>query len=80
MSIFNRVVRKLRQKIDDKHRDPAKNTNGAAFEVDNWLLSDFIVKKLMPVVGVRPYPIAELNLMVSAICRFKPEHQARAGF
>lgn len=73
MSIYRRAVRKLRRVIGSDQEEPAKNTQCSEFEVDNWTISEFIIKKLIPVVGIHPYPITELNLMVAAICRLKPE-------
>ena len=49
-----------------------KNTQGE-FEVNNWIISEFIVEKLVPVVGVHPFPLDELSLMTAAVCRFQPE-------
>lgn len=52
--------------------DPTVNPNASEFEVNNWILSDFVLEKLVPVVGVRPFPLNELMLMAGAVCRFKP--------
>lgn len=52
--------------------DPAKNTGSAEFEVNNWVISQFIVDTLVPVVGVHPFPLDELMLMTGAVCRVKP--------
>lgn len=46
---------------------------GTEFEVNNWVTSDFIVNKLVPIVGFHPFPLNELMLMTSAVCYFKPE-------
>jgi cephalosporin hydroxylase len=51
---------------------PVRNPGSAYFEVDNWVVSDFIVRELVPLVGMRPYPLNELCLMVGAVCRFEP--------
>ena len=56
------------------YEDPSKNLNATEFEVNNWIISDFVVEKLVPVVGVRPFPLNELMLMTAAVCRFKPEY------
>lgn len=56
-----------------KFVDPAKNLTSTEFEVNNWEVSDFIVNKLVPVVGFHPFPLNELMLMTSAVCYFKPE-------
>jgi cephalosporin hydroxylase len=54
--------------------DPARNVGLSEFEVDTWLLSSFVVAKLVPAVGVRPYPLNELMLMAAAVTRFRPTH------
>ena len=73
MSKIKLFLRKLpfferKQKIE-----PALNINCSQFEVNNWTISEFIVNKLVKISGVHPYPLAELNLMVAAICWFKPQ-------
>ncbi|MCU0435796.1 MAG: class I SAM-dependent methyltransferase [Bacteroidia bacterium] len=55
-----------------KFENPAKNSQGE-FEVNNWITSEFIVQKLVPVVGVHPFPLDELSLMTATVCRFRPE-------
>lgn len=52
--------------------DPTKNAQCTAFEVDNWILSEFTLRQLVPVVGIHPFPLNELMLMSGAVCRFKP--------
>ena len=54
--------------------DPAVNTHCAEFEVNNWIISEFVVGTLVPIVGVHPFPLNELFLMVSAVCRLKPDY------
>jgi cephalosporin hydroxylase len=56
------------------HGVPIVNPSASEFEVDNWLVTDFIVERLLPIVGTRPFPLEELALMVSAVCRFQPTH------
>ncbi len=56
-----------------KFEDPTKNLTSTEFEVNNWEVSDFVVKKLVPVVSFHPFPLNELMLMTSAVCYFKPE-------
>ena len=52
--------------------DPVVNPASAEFEVNNWIISEFVLKVLVPVVGIRPFPLNEQMLMVSAVCRFRP--------
>ncbi len=53
--------------------DPAKNLDCTEFEVNNWVVSDFVVNTLVPVVNFHPFPLNELMLMTATVCRFKPE-------
>jgi cephalosporin hydroxylase len=73
MKIYSRVARKLKHMVGFNRADPVRNFNCSEFEVDNWVISDFLVRRLIPVVGIHPYPIAELNLMIAAMCRVKPQ-------
>lgn len=54
------------------YTDPAKNITATEFEVDNWVLSRFVLQTLVPAVGFHPFPLNELMLMSGAVCRFKP--------
>ena len=44
------------------------------FEVGKSRVSEFVIQQLVPIVGVTPFPLDELMLMVSTICRFSPTH------
>ena len=57
-----------------KFQDPVLNSDGSEFEVNNWIISKFVVNVLIPIVDVHPFPINEQMLMVAAVCRFKPSH------
>lgn len=52
--------------------DPAVSHGGSEFEVNKWTVSEFVVKQLVPTVGVHPFPLDELMLMTAAVCKFKP--------
>lgn len=52
--------------------NPAKNTHCREFEVDNWAISQFVLRKLVPVVGTSPFPLHELMLIVATVCRLRP--------
>ncbi len=56
-----------------KFQSPVINHSGVEFEVNNWIVSDFIVNRLSPIVGFHPFPLNDLMLMTSAVCYFKPE-------
>lgn len=68
------LAKKILSKIGVTKSEPAPNPESAEFEVNNWALSEFVLSRLVPVVGVHPYPLSELMLMAGAICRFKPTH------
>src|SRR5207245_8967376 len=72
--LWNRIAIRVIRLSKGKIQDPAVNVNCSEFEVNNWIISEFIFQKLVPIVGVTPYPINELALMVSAVCRLKPTH------
>jgi cephalosporin hydroxylase len=42
-------------------------------EADKWTLSEFVLEKLIPIVGIHPYPLDELLLMCSTLAYFKPD-------
>ena len=69
------ILRKLRGVIQQSRGiwpDPARNIDASEFEVDLWILSRFLLKKIVPVVGTHPYPLNELLLMTAAACRLRP--------
>jgi len=47
---------------------------GSEFEVRNDIVSQFILKKLVPIVGINPFPLNELNLLTASVCVFRPSH------
>ncbi len=51
-----------------------KNADFHRFGVDAWATSEFIQRRLVSIVGARPYPLNELMLMVAAVCGFSPTH------
>lgn len=58
----------------NKNKSPTLNLVCTEFEVDCWIISEFILKELIPIVGIRPYPLQEQMLMVATIVRLKPTH------
>ncbi|MES2893447.1 MAG: CmcI family methyltransferase [Bacteroidota bacterium] len=63
-------------KIIKKITAPAytRPMDAGRFEVNNWDLSSFILKKLIPVVGHHPFPLNELALMTAAVAWTRPTH------
>lgn len=65
----------LRKKKSRKHyHSPIKNPNCINLEVDKWNTSEFVLNRLVKVVGIRPYPLDELMFMTASICYFRPTH------
>lgn len=52
--------------------NPVKNREATELEVDAWNISSFVIKRLVPVVGVHPFPLHELMLMTAAVCWIRP--------
>ena len=57
-----------------KYPDSVVNPDCSEFEVSNLIISKFVLKELVPIVGIKPYPLNELMLMTAAVCRFRPTH------
>jgi len=53
---------------------PIRNHDCDYFETDNFVLSRFVIERLIPIVGYEPFPINELILMSAALCRVSPTH------
>lgn len=69
------IARKIRgrtQQPAGEWPDPVRNPMASEVEVDLWILSRFLLEKIVPIVGTRPYPLNELLLMTTAACRLKP--------
>src|SRR5262245_43492210 len=52
--------------------NPTRNAECSEFEVDNWVVSRFVLERLIPIVGTEPFPLNELVLMAAAVCRLAP--------
>lgn len=72
-----KILDKLRSRSSHAklpNADPARNRDCSELEVDAWQLSTFVVERLIPVVGMHPFPLQELMLLSAAVCRFRPSH------
>lgn len=45
---------------------------GSVFEVDCWALSELLLEKVIPKIGIRPYPLNEQMLMAAAVAFVQP--------
>jgi cephalosporin hydroxylase len=74
MNSFRRLFGLTRTPLQGNGQDPTVNVTCSEFEVNNWVVSEFLVSRLVPAVGIHPFPVNELFLMVAAVCRLKPTH------
>lgn len=72
--MITKIKKLFNKKQMEMIKDPALNINCSEFEINNWELSEFILKKVIPVLGVRPFPLNELLLMSGSVAYFKPTH------
>jgi cephalosporin hydroxylase len=49
------------------------NSHCSEIELNKWEFSKFIVRKLVPVAGIHPFPLDELMLMATAVVHFRPD-------
>lgn len=57
-----------------KFPNPIVNPECSELEVNKWVVSDFVLKNLIPTVGINPFPLDELMLMATAVTYFKPNY------
>ena len=69
-----RIIRKYLAGRNLQHGSPARNNECSEFEIDKWVVSQFIVSKLVPIVGVHPFPLDELLLLAAAVAKIRPTH------
>lgn len=74
METLKRNLRGLLRRCHVMKGEVVLNPGCDHLEVDNWEVSDFVVGNLVPIVGVRPFPLNELCLMVAAVAALKPTH------
>ena len=54
-------------------RQPFTSLNGARLECDTWELGQFVYRKLIQIVGAKPFPPHELMLMAAAMVWLRPK-------
>ena len=79
MNSFRGLLGLKHASSQERGKDPALNIHCSEFEVNNWIISEFVVGTLVLIVGVHPFPLNELFLMVSAVCRLKPDYIVEWG-
>jgi cephalosporin hydroxylase len=75
--MLSTTIRTNAQKIKSRlfnDKNPIPQHSGQSFEVNMWMISRFIEKKILPIVGHSPFPITEQSLLVATVCKTKPSH------
>jgi cephalosporin hydroxylase len=75
-AVLRQVYRLLHIRIRPKTRDVTRYfrpENRRLLEADKWALSEVVIDRLVPIVGVRPYPLDELLLMATAFQYHLPD-------
>jgi len=72
--MFKQIIKKLSgSNVNEKQQlDPCINNNCTELEVNHWIIDDFILKKIIPITGINPFPLCELSLLVTTIAVLKP--------
>lgn len=65
---------KKKNQLNFLNQSPFVQHKGRELEINSWVVSEFVVEKLIPIVGVSPFPINELFLMVSTVLITKPKY------
>lgn len=76
MKNFAQRIKRFSTKLKhgNKLPNPVKNSFCDEIELDKWVISDFVLKKLTPMVGITPFPLDEMMLMTSVVCYFQPRY------
>lgn len=67
-------MRGILRTLLSRSASPVANASAEAFEVVPTELSRFVLTRLVPIVGVSPFPLNELMLMSAAVVRLRPTH------
>lgn len=54
--------------------NPVRNAGSTEMEINKWSVSEFLLDRLVPIIGVHPFPVDELLLMTAAVVVFRPSH------
>ena len=72
-NVLSKVIKRAKSpSVLEGTANPVKSPNSTEFEVDGWIISEFVVSKIIPIVGYHPFPLQELMLMTSTVCRLRP--------
>jgi len=70
--LLSQIRGKIPRRFGNLPRTEFSRMNRSVPEADKWALSAFVIETLVPIVGVRPYPLDELLLMCSTVGYFRP--------
>ncbi len=60
--------------LTGRYPNPLANFVGKRPEVNGWVISEFVLRKIVPVVGFHPYPLTEEFLLAAVTCWYHPEY------
>ena len=66
------IYKKIINKFFPYHQCPVANPGLSEFEINSGVISHFVIKKLVPLLGFGPFPLNEQFLLAATVCRFKP--------
>ena len=67
MAIFDKLIHICRSYTNTQYP-------GGYPEVNKFNISDFVLNELIPIIGTNPYPLSELELLVSTVLWYRPSH------
>jgi len=71
--IFQGVLRFINYKPHKKYNVKTILKEGSVFEANCWILSEILLDRVIPKIGIRPYPLNEQMLMAAAVAFVQPK-------
>lgn len=60
--------------LHKRYQNPLKFVEGGKPEIDKWTISEFVFRNLVPIIGIRPFPLDEQMLMTSVVVWHAPDY------
>jgi predicted O-methyltransferase YrrM len=71
--LFQKVLKFVNRKPNKKYSVKTISKEGSIFEVDCWILSEILLDRVIPKIGISPYPLNEQMLMAAAVAYVQPK-------
>ncbi|MFI5240698.1 MAG: class I SAM-dependent methyltransferase [Candidatus Saccharimonadia bacterium] len=72
--MIDNVINKLRFKRKTIEGKLLPNPTATELEVNNWRVSEVVLKHLVPVVGIHPFPLNELMMQAGTVVWLEPKY------